>query len=417
VQNITTLNQPKDIEAAISEAIHKQARGQLKSFYQARNFAPLWAASGKIGPEAETLIGFLTTAELDKLKPKSYKVEKLRELLINANTGDAYAIARAELQLSNSFSRYVGDLRRPTKFMKSYLKAEMKPKKLKVQAILGAASLPQSFEEYISSMAWMSPHYLRLRRLLSEAIEKNSSEDTIKRLRLNLERAQALPGPWTHHIVVDSASSRLWYYQAGKQFGMMRVIVGKADSPTPMLAGMLQYAILNPYWNVPTDLAQKHIAPKILAGRSLSSMGFEALSDWGLTPTKLNPATVDWASVASGALEMRLRQLPGPNNSMGRVKFMFPNENGIYLHDTPERALFNQTNRHLSNGCIRLEDAQSLGAWLLGRSIKKLPKEPEQPVPLPAPIPLYLTYFSATATKGGVEFLADVYGHDNIPPE
>jgi L,D-transpeptidase YcbB len=405
--------QPPETQSTVAAEIQAQARGRLKKFYTARSFAPLWASSGKIGPEADALLGFLATANLDGLKPSSYKIDDLRRVVTEAGAGDAKLVARAELKLSDAFAHYAGDMRRPSKFMKAYLKGELKPKKPKAEAVLGAAAFSSSFIKYMSSMGWMSPHYLRLRTILSHATERGSSDDVLRRIRLNMERAQALPGPWTHHVVVDAASGRLWYYQAGKQLGTMRVIVGKPEAPTPMLAGMLQYAILNPYWNVPTDLAQHHIAPKVLAGRSLKVMGMEALSDWSASPQKLDPATINWSAVASGAQELRLRQLPGASNSMGRVKFMFPNDFGIYLHDTPERELFAKENRHFSNGCIRLEEVETLGKWLLGKSIKASSKVPEQIVAMPISVPVYLTYFSVMETKQGeVVFLQDVYGRD-----
>jgi L,D-transpeptidase YcbB len=253
---------------------------------------------------------------------------------------------------------------------------------------------------------------VQLRTLLGTAEARGAPDDVVRRLRLNLDRARVLPGPWTHNVVIDAASGRLWYYQAGKQELTMRVVIGKPESPTPMLAGTLQYAILNPYWNVPTDLVQTLIAPKVLAGKSLADMGLEALSDWSLTPAKLDPTSINWQAVASGKQELRVRQLPGASNSMGRVKFMFPNKQGIYLHDTPERELLTKEDRHFSNGCIRLEDAEKLGKWLLGISVRAAVKDPEQIVALPAPVPVYLTYFSAIETKQGLEFREDVYGLD-----
>jgi murein L,D-transpeptidase YcbB/YkuD len=116
--------------------------------------------------------------------------------------------------------------------------------------------------------------------------------------------------------------------------------------------------------------------------------------------------------VADGRQELRLRQLPGGANSMGRVKFMFPNDLGIYLHDTPDRALFAHDDRHFSNGCIRLEDAAALGKWLLGRSIRSAGRAPEQAVPLAVPVPVYLTYLTAIDGESGVAFRDDVYGRD-----
>lgn len=397
---------------AVALQIREQASGQLKSFYATRGFWPLWAGGGRIGPEADALLPLLTTADLDGLKPASYHVAGLRAAIEEARSGDPRSVARAELALSGAFGRYVADMRRPSKVKMAYLDAALKPGKSRLETVLRAAALPPSLKTYVAGMAWMSPHYVRLRQLLARADEAGATQDMRRRLRLNLDRARLLPGPWTDHIVVDAASARLWYYQAGKQQGTMRVVVGTAETPTPMLAGMIRYAILNPYWNVPTYLARNRIAPKMLAGASLTSLRYEALSDWSASARPLDPATIDWRAVASGAREIRLRQLPGPANSMGRVKFMFPNDQGIYLHDTPERALLAKPDRHFSNGCIRLEDAPRLGRWLLGKKLAATSKRPEQDVALERPVPVYLTYFTATSTPTGVSFLKDVYGRD-----
>jgi L,D-transpeptidase YcbB len=399
-------------DQGISAAIQEQANGRLKKFYAERSFRPLWASAGKIGPEAETLLSYLASANRDGLKPSTYKVDHVRSAIADARTGDARTLARAELLLSSVFARYVSDMRRAPKVKMTFLDAQLKPKKLKADAVLRAAALPRSFKDYMASMGWMSPHYVRMRTLMARADGSIKPDVVERRLRLNLDRARLLPAAWAHHIVVDAASGRLWYYQAGKQQGTMRVVVGKPSAQTPMLAGMVQYAILNPYWNVPVDLAQTLIAPKVLAGQSLQSMGFEALSNWSASPARRDPASINWSAIASGAQEIRIRQLPGASNSMGRVKFMFPNDQGIYLHDTPERALFAKDNRHFSNGCIRLEDAAGLGKWLLGTSIRAASKAPEQVVALRVPIPIYLTYFTATGSGQDGGFRQDVYGRD-----
>src|SRR3546814_12215506 len=96
----------------------------------------------------------------------------------------------------------------------------------------------------------------------------------------------------------------------------------------------------------------------------------EALSDWGPNPRKLKPSEIDWPAVAAGEQVLRLRELPGRNNSMGKVKFLFPNDEGIYLHDTPDRALLGKPDRPFSNGCITPENAAKLGQWLLPRPLE-----------------------------------------------
>lgn len=397
---------------AVAAQIREQAGGSVRSFYAARGYWPLWAGEGRIGAEANAFVAMLASANLDGLDPRSYDVAALRDMLARAASGEPAAVAGAELALSRNLARYVADVRRPPKVGMTYLDEELKPRRLRAADVLRAAAMPTDFGAYVSAMGWMNPQYLRIRKLMAGGEAAGLSRDGLARLRLNLDRARLLPGPWVRHIVVDAASAQLFYYQGGKQQGTMRVVAGTPETPTPMLAGMVRYAILNPYWNVPVDLAAKRVAPKVLAGASLKSLRFEALSDWSATPTRLDQSEIDWQAVAAGKREVRLRQLPGGSNAMGRVKFMFPNDQGIYLHDTPDKGLMAKPARHFSNGCVRLEDAPRLGRWLLGKPLTALTKQPEQDVALAEPVPVYLTYFTATPIRSGVGFLTDVYRRD-----
>jgi len=121
---------------------------------------------------------------------------------------------------------------------------------------------------------------------------------------------------------------------------------------------------------------------------------------------------VDWHAVADGKMQVRVRQLPGPANSMGHLKFGFQNDDDIYLHDTPSKDLFAQDDRNLSHGCIRLEDAERLGRWLMGREPETASTEPEQHELLPTPVPIYVTYLTAQVNDGQLSFVDDTYGRD-----
>ena len=150
----------------------------------------------------------------------------------------------------------------------------------------------------------------------------------------------------------------------------MKVIVGdkeKLGLPTPMIASVIWYATFNPYWHVPDHLVRKTLAPHVVndGEKYLKANGYEVVSDWAATEI-LPASSVDWKAAAAGTVHVKIRQLPGPTNSMGKLKFNFANPEGIYLHDTPTKSKFALSNRALSNGCIRLEDAQRLGRWLLG---------------------------------------------------
>ena len=235
-------------------------------------------------------------------------------------------------------------------------------------------------------------------------------------LIVNLERARRLPsaGDGGRYILVDAGAARLWMYENGRPVDSMKVIVGSNETKTPMMAAMMRYASLNPYWNVPVDLTQTLIAPKVVSDglTYLSERDYEVFSDFTDEAKRIDPATVDWQAVADGKAEVRLRRGPGPWNSMGAIKYMMPNDYGIYLHDTPDKSLFAKEDRWISNGCIRVEDAKRLSAWIFGGVPEAKTGQPEERADLPQPIPVYITYLTAEAGPFGVAFRTDRYDRD-----
>jgi hypothetical protein len=233
----------------------------------------------------------------------------------------------------------------------------------------------------------------------------------------NIERARAIPAVQGRYVLVDTASARLWMVEDGRIVDRMRVIVGKSAMPTPEMAGLIRYAALNPYWNLPPDLIRKRARNAVAHGpRVIAEERLQVLSDWTERARSLDPRRVNWGAVAAGRLLVNLRQLPGPQNMMGRVKFMLPNDLGVYLHDTPHRDLFARADRRESSGCVRLEDAQRLGRWLFGGTMPQGDGTPEQQVDLPRPIPVYITYLTVLPTRDGLAFQRDSYRRDPGAP-
>ena len=195
-------------------------------------------------------------------------------------------------------------------------------------------------------------------------------------------------------LLVDANSARLFMIEDGRVVDSMKVIVGKPSAETPAVKSLLYAATLNPYWHVPVDLARTIIAPRVLKdGLSyLDERGYEVVSRFGRNPRVLDAAEVDWQAVADGRETVYVRQRPGPANSMGQMKFGFANNDGIFLHDTPRKELFGEAERNISNGCVRLEDADRLARWLLGREPNLEAAAPEQQVALPSPVPIVITY-------------------------
>ena len=234
---------------------------------------------------------------------------------------------------------------------------------------------------------------------------------------INMERAKRLPAPEEQrkYALVDAGSGRLSMWENGRKVDEMKVVVGKAESATPMMAAYIKYASVNPYWNVPPDLVRNLIAPRIVAqGVSyLTEREYQVLSDLSDTARVIDPHSIDWQAVVDGRQEVALRRLPSPANSMGMMKFMLPNYFGIYLHDSPEKEHFTKNELWISNGCVRVEDYKRFASWLFGGYVPK-GKDPkvEEEVNLPQPVPVYMTYLTVQPTAGGVRFLEDHYGRD-----
>ncbi len=234
---------------------------------------------------------------------------------------------------------------------------------------------------------------------------------------INMERARRLPAPEEQrkYAIVDAGDARLSLWENGRKVDEMKVVVGKAETATPMMAAYIKYASVNPYWNVPPELVRNLIAPRVVAqGISyLTEREYEVSSDYGDNAQKLDPSSVDWQAVVDGRQEVRLRRLPSPANSMGMMKFMLPNYFGIYLHDSPEKDHFTKNELWISNGCVRVEDYKRFASWLFGGYVPK-GKDPkvEEEVDLPRPVPVYMTYLTAQPTANGVRFLPDPYGRD-----
>ncbi len=384
--------------------------GQGGGAYAAPMGRSLFYNSGTQRPAANQLLALLDSAEVDGLDPDRYSVRAINRAMRSARGGDPRAVARADELLSQALVAYVRDLRSAGDPAISVVDREALPAIPSAANILSRAAADP--EHYVSTMGWMHPDYAALRRTLAE--RRYGNEQQRRLLALNLQRMRALPSAENRYVLVNAAAQRLYMYEGGRVVDWMRVVVGKPKYPTPMMAAMIRYTAVNPYWNVPPDLAAERIAPNVVKGgvKYLKAKGYVVLSDWGEHPTVINPATIDWKAVVAGRKEVRLRQNPGPGNSMGRMKFMFPNPQGVYLHDTPNKELLTEAARLFSGGCVRLEDAPRLGRWLYGTSLKAKGARPEQRVDLATPVPVFLTYLTAVPSGNQMVYYEDIYGRD-----
>ena len=386
----------------------------VNAFYARRGGAPLWLRGGGDSSAARSLIGILERAQLDGLDSGPMLAAQAQAMLARAQAGDPAAIGAADRMLSSAWIRYVQAIQRPPAGM-IYADSWVMPRSDTPGQILLRAAAAESLPAYVRSVSQVNPLYARLRDTAWADMQANGGA-VDPRVLTSLDRARDTPFQ-SRYIMVDAAGARLYMIDDGRIVDSMRVVVGKAEAgtQTPMLASTIYYATLNPYWHVSGEMIRSLIAKNVLEQGIgyLKTRGYQVMPADPNDDRLLDPAKVDWHAVRSGDLQVRVRQLPGPANSMGQLKIGFPNNYDIYLHDTPVKAVFDSADRDLSHGCIRLEDAERLGRWLLGRDPEAASNDsPEQHVLLPTPTPIYVTYLTAQVKDGQLSFADDIYGRD-----
>ena len=399
-------------ELATSANYDPAAEQAVSAFYASRAGAPLWLRSGNSAAASE-LIGVLQRASLDGMPGGPAFAAQAQALITRAQTGDPAALAAADRLLSTAWVHYVEALQTPPNGI-TYADRWVAPRRDSPATILAHAAAAPSLAGFVRKVSDVNPLYARLRDAAWSTMQ--SSGGTVDpRVLASLDRVRDIP-PDGRYVIVDTAGARLYMIQDGQIADSMKVIVGKADpsTQTPLLASTIYYATLNPYWHVSADMVRSLIARNVLdQGLGyLKTHGYQVMTTDG-SDELLDPAKVNWHAVAAGQELVNVRQLPGPANSMGRIKIGFPNASDIYLHDTPNKDLFAQDDRTLSHGCIRLQDAERLGRWLMERDPETASRDPEQNVLLPAPVPIYVTYLTAQAENGQLSFVDDIYGRDS----
>lgn len=249
----------------------------------------------------------------------------------------------------------------------------------------------------------------------------------ITQILVNMERWR-----WVRHpaglpfVSVNLADYSLAVMRGTETLQSMRVVVGAPFARSPVFSGQMRYIDLNPYWYVPPKIAKEEILPKLKKNPNYLTKGhYTLLSDWSDQAVPVDPATINWAQVTPRGFHWRVRQEPGNENSLGRIKFMFPNKYDVYLHDTPSKRLFDRALRSFSHGCIRVQDPPALALTVL--ALTNTPGWPEdklraaiggddlkhQTVRLKTPLAVEITYLTTLVDHDGtLNFRTDIYGRD-----
>ena len=377
-------------------------REAMQAFYALGNFKPAWIENGAFNPAAASAIERLRAAAEDGLDPIAYPIPVLGKL--SRPDTDA-ELAEADLKLSAAIALYARDARggrvNPASISKLVTPSLDLPTADATLARVASAGAKAG--ETLQAYNPRQPGYLALKsRLASLRAGHQPEAPTAKGskrpkatageadLLVNMERWRWLPaelGP--DYVFVNVPEFKLRVFRDGALKDETRVIVGKTESPTPTFSGMMEYAVVNPSWYVPPSILKQMLA----SGRTA---GFEVVRRGG---------------------QISLRQPPGERNALGFIKFLFPNQHAVYLHDTPNRSLFSATTRAFSHGCVRVDDPfrfadAVLPDWTEER-LKKLIGKGERTLRLPAKLPVHLAYFTAYVDDfGSYRTLNDLYGYD-----
>ena len=403
--------------ASTAQAAAVPAGTAVAAFYDTYRTQPIWFRGGVDNPAVTQLITILRRAPFDGFAAGPQLALDVQAAVARARGGNSADFAAAERLLSTAWVQYVQAIRRPTTGM-IYAYPVLAPQGTRADQILLTAAAAPSLEAYLTAVANLNPIYAQLRDTAWTEARATGNLIPDQRLLANLDRVRSLP-PKGRFLLVDSGSSMLTLYQNGQPADSMKVITGTNELPTPLIASIMYYITYNPYWHAPDHLVRKTIAPNVLKlGMGyFRSHGYDVIDEWSEHPNVIDPKTIDWKAAAAGTLHLKIRQDPGPLNSMGILKFPFPNPQDIYLHDTPDHAKFALTKRNLSNGCVRVEDAKRLGRWLLGHDPVSPGPDAEIRVQTPEGMPIYLTYITAQARDGKLTYLPDVYGWDTAAPQ
>ncbi|UCJ06464.1 L,D-transpeptidase family protein [Chitinophaga pendula] len=245
-------------------------------------------------------------------------------------------------------------------------------------------------------------------------------QQRIRQLLVNMERLRWVPiEPASDYLLVNIPEFKLHVYQEGKLDWSCNVVVGRPGTNTVIFSKNMRFVVFSPYWNVPPGILAHEVLPA--AKRNPGYLARQNMEVVGSSGKVIPASAISWGKYSGGNFPYIVRQKPGNRNALGKVKFLFPNEYNIYLHDTPSRGLFGETKRSFSHGCIRVAEPAKLADWLLRKDSAWTPARietamnagKEQFVTLKNQVPVFIGYFTAFVdSKGHLNFREDVYGHD-----
>jgi L,D-transpeptidase YcbB len=394
---------------------------QVESFYKANGFRMAWVDTFQIHRYADSLIQLIHDTEYLGLDPSDYHVKEIAELVSSPFSHDQAVVL--DIFLTDAFFSVRQHLKKgrliPKKLTRLHLDSLNDENENKtLRRAIAANSIRATMEEREPKHR----QYQLLKQSLKKIIDGNVSDTiSIKRrdqIIATLERWR-WEGPLpARYLSVNIPAFQLKIVESDSVVFESKVIVGKKETPTPNIKSVIRSFIIYPYWHVPKSILDE-ILPSIQQDTSyLKKHNYDVLDKKGKV---IKPSLIDWKSYDHETFPYTLRQREGSENTMGVIKFVFPNKYGVYLHDTNARGLFSKTDRALSHGCIRVHKAVPLAHYLAKDDDTYVdPADLDQyllvrhkmVVNVVKPLPIHLDYFSVEVQDGETIFHDDVYDWD-----
>jgi len=421
-------DQVADFDLLLTEAFFSYATHLSGGRADQQRQYPGWVYKSKQINFMEALINALKNRDLERalseLAPRFYEYTKLRERLNYyidiAECGGWTLIPAGQTMKKGICDDRIGLLRNRLMITSEALDS-------------GKAAEPDYFDNDLEAAVreFQLQHSLSVNGVVDTSTLRElnvSVEERICQIAVNLDRLRWLPNELgDRYILVNIPDFNLEVVDNQRIVMNIRAIVGQMDKRTNLLSSRITYLELNPYWRVPDSIAMKEILPKLRKNPGyLAANRIRVFRDWEDNMKEVDPRKINWSRIKADELGYKFRQEPGPLNPLGRIKFIFPNECEIYLHDTPKRYLFGKNRRDFSHGCIRIEKPIELAAYLLKdkeswtrtKIMAEIGKEKRQVVTLPDPIDVYILYGTAWVDReGNLQFRDDIYRADEVPYE
>ena len=410
---------------AAEEDRDRKDQTALIDFYAAHHGEALWVTAAGVKPEAKTLATEIENAWAYGLDPARFKLPALNEGALNATDTDS--LADAEIEYSKAALLYARDARGgripdPAEMLTTNF--DRRPQWIEPKIVIEALAASREPDAYLRSLQPQQPQFEKLRQVYLAMLPKDGKPGKLspdaKRIRTNMEMWRWM---WTNmgdFYVLNNIPEYMQYvYKDGEIIRSEKIVVGLLDKQTTIFSRPLKYVVLRPAWRVPESIMVNELWPNLIRGGGM-------MRQYGLQiVTKDGQRPVDYRSINWATTDIRnydVVQPPGPKSVLGRVKFSFPSQHTIYMHDTPDKWMFKPAQRTLSHGCLRVWKPMQLAELILKEDkgwdadkIAELDRSGplNNEIPITKEIPIHLVYFTAWVGEDGkLKTFRDVYGHE-----